>query len=289
MERTSPFRTVLGPLFPAVVLFALVFWTTLEIDLRHDSALGQAFQGHLLYCLRSKDDMGTIDWGKSLESVPGVKAFSVSKDGSRIVSGGNLQTIPDPGPNGARFALPDSIIYETEFLSAGTSKVRFTFLSEPLLDPWGSAGLAALLSLLWGLFFLLKGQRSERTPIAGPVGHEGSKELPRKPKDKQPLTENPSTDFPTNGLLLDAQFKILKFGDQTPGFLDLSQESLLNGHLLDLLPDPSLLLAMEKGQKQKLSGVFPKGPGLSVNLEPTPNGFLLVLEPAESSQTPKKP
>jgi hypothetical protein len=271
-----------------MVLFALVFWFTLELDLRHDSALAQAVKSHLLYSLRAKDDMGTIDWGKALESTPGVKAFSVSKDGSPIVVGGNQQIIPAQSSDGSRFKAPSSILYETAFSIEGTGKFRFVVISEPLLDPWKSAGLSSLLFLLLGSFFLLRKQKVDPQPTSNPITKE-QKEKSRVPEDLRPVPENRSQGLPTNGLLLDPQFKILRFGPKTPALLGLSAENLSNGHLLDLLPDPSLLQAFEKAEKQKILGAFPKAPRLSIALEPTQEGFLLTLETISDSQTPKKP
>lgn len=288
MERGISLKSSLWLLAPALILFALVFWFTLQLDLRNDSAVAQALKNHLLYSLRSKDDMGTIDWGKALDSTSWVKAFSVSKDGSPIVMGGNQQIIPAQGPGGSRFEIPNSILYETEFSVDGASKFHFVFISEPLLDPWKSAGLSSLLFLFLGSFFMLRKPTIYPQPVSSPTPKD-QKSISPLTRDLRPKPEKQFQGLPPNGLLVDPQFKILRFGNKTPELLGLSGENLSNGHLLDLLPDPSLLQAFEKPEKQKLFGAFPKAPGLSIDLEPTQEGFLLTLESINHPQSPKKP
>jgi hypothetical protein len=268
-------------------LFGFVFWRTLLLDLEHSSRLGQGLKDHLLYTLRLKDDMASIDWGKSLEAAPGVKVFSVTKDYTEILSGGNRQRVPGAGPEGVRFQFPDSIVYETSLATDGGSKVRFVFLSEPLLDPWKAAGLSALGVLLLGFFFRL-GFPMPQAPV-----HENSSakmKASKTTKPQEPSPAPPPTEgLPPGGLSIDPHFRILQWGPGVPELFGLPWQHLMNGHLLDLSPDPSLLQAIEKREKQKVIEAFLKNPGVSATVEPTPEGFLLVLKRTGGSQNPKKP
>lgn len=285
MERPSPLNTALLSLLPMAALFGLVFWRILLLDLEHSSRLGQGLTDHLSYALRLKDDMGSIDWGKSLEADPRIKVFAVTKDGAGILSGGNLRMVPGAGPAGVRFQFPDSIVYETDLVTEGGSKVHFVFLSEPLLDPWKAAGLSALWVPIFGFFFL-----SWRPRTRGPVPENSSDKVkaPVKVKTQDP-TPSPNEDLPPGGLSIDPHFKVLQWGSRVPELLGRPAQELASGHLLDLFPDPTLLQAIENKEKQKIFEAFMKTPGLMATVEPTPEGFLLVLKRTEGLQNPKNP
>ncbi|HVZ81397.1 MAG TPA: PAS domain-containing protein [bacterium] len=246
--------------------------------------MAQVLQDHLRYILRSGDDMGAIDWGKSLESMEQTRVFRVTRNDTPILSGGNQSLLPRPGNDGDRFLFPDSILHEASFTGEDNAQYHFILELAPLLDPWKTASSCGLLTFLLGLCFLMLPSRYR--PVPDPIPGSLPASTPSVPGREIHV---PLPALSAGHLLIDPHFNIRGTGPAVAELLGLPGKDLLNGHLLDLYPDPSLLQAMETREKQKVIGAFPKAPALQVTLEPVNEGHLLLLEPMETSQNPKNP
>ena len=93
--------------------------------------------------------------------------------------------------------------------------------------------------------------------------------------------KNPDSKNEKPFLFLDRNYVIQQVTPEAARLLKRNLDDLLNGHLFDLNPEPSLMQAIEKAEEAKLSKPFLTNPNLTAFLKPDPNGTLLYLESIE--------
>lgn len=248
---------------------------------------GQLAWLHLTYALDLRDDMAVIDWSKNLEALEGVSAFQAKAGPKILAEGGNRDYLePVAGP-GIYFLPPSRWIFFQRGTRGRQDPREFTFVDASSPGPllWGFFGFAACLAGSIISVWLFAGFSP---PTDSPSGASAKKPEP----GEGPLLIRPAV--PTAALekrpflFLDKQFVIQEVSPEASLLLQRDSADLLQGHIFDLKPDPSLMKAMEKNEEVKLLTPFLSYPHLLVFLKPDPNGTLLFLESLGTAGTAQK-
>lgn len=262
--------------------FTLGFGAAYQQDKRRVLEEGELARLHLLYTLEMKDDMGLIDWSKSLEGFGDVRAFQVVVNGKVAAEGGNRNRLPSSLGNGITYFFPAQWGFGWTQGKDAPNPAAFSLVCQTWPGP-----------LLWGLFSLgvcllpaLAVAGLNRKALRGiPTA---AMPLPSEPVGSpSPATPEPSYPEEQAVLLFDEKFTILKISERAARLLQKEPSALLQKHLLDLDPDPSLLNAFERAEEVRLAHPFANRPGLLAVLKPGAGGNLLILEssfPAEPLQ-----
>jgi hypothetical protein len=267
--------------------FALAFGLAYQQDGTRVSQAGQLAWFHFLYAQELKDDMAVIDWSKTTGNLDGLRAFQVKVNSKVVAEGGNRDFLPDAAVDGVAYRFPSSWNYRV------TSKKDPQEVKEFILvvDTWPGP-------LLWGLLFLtgtflagftlavqtkyLKSaslkitESGPRSGVAMPAAVLASPAPP------------PEISLPGGEpfLLIDKNYVIQRASPRAAELLGENFESLMNRHLLDLMPDPLFIQAIEKAEEIKLLKPFPRRPHLTAFLKRHTHGCLVLFESPGESKSP---
>ena len=190
---------------------------------------------HLHYALSLQDDMGVIDWAKSLEKQEPVLAFQARVNGKVIAEGGNRNYLPVSPREGIQYVFPATwLYYGREPLSAPGSG-GFEELILVCRDATGAFPLALVVLFACTLTALLiraAGAAKDAVPPPAVIP-------PALEKNPQPSSPPPSplegefADPDRAFLFLDKQFIIRKASPRAVLLMDRPLENLQDAHLLD--------------------------------------------------------
>jgi hypothetical protein len=194
--------------------------------------------------------------------------------------GGNRNFLPALKKEGVDFSLPLRWIFHKKMVNFDKKSEELTIVYQVWPGPviWGffmfifcfvtglgTTGLASLFS-------------QEITSRPSPtVAVSKPKVIPTEIRPQNSPYSKNEKPF----LFLDKNFVIQQVTPEAARLLRRNLEDLLNGHIFDLNPEPSLMQAIEKAEETKLLKPFLTNPQLSAFLKPDPNGTLLYLESTE--------
>lgn len=238
---------------------------------------------YLTYAFELKDDMALIDVSKKLEALPDVLAFRAIQNSKVITEGGNRNYLLAIKPQGISFSFPSRWSFHVTRQKNAQNSFDFMMVCNSTPGPF-----------LWGIYFFLTSFLSALI-VPALISFLTSAKLI---KTKSPtINHRPVStmaevsvlkDKPNAYLFLDKNYVIREVSPQTAALLGTETKSLLNGHLLDLSPDPALMQAIEKGQEVKLLKPFYSLPNLSVRLKMESDGTVLIFENAMPVEAPQK-
>jgi hypothetical protein len=243
------------------------------------SEMGLIAESHLNYALQLKDDMALIDWSKGLEKLPSISAFQAVSDSKVVAEGGNKQLCPPIAADGISFQFPYRWMVHFSFRKDSVTPIALTLVFQDLRGPlfWGLFTFLACLGLGWAL-----------------IGLGGlSKKLSSFPESTvSPLKNDPTVVKPIVSikndesftLVLDKDYIICQVTASAAKALGRQVSELVGNHFLDLLPDPTVMKAIEESKEIKLLKPFPSHPELSALLRPVPEGTILIFETQAGSQ-----
>ncbi len=271
---------LLIPLTFSILAFVSGFGISYQQDIARVKEVGQLAWLHLEYAEELKDDMAIIDWSKNLQKLDGILAFQALNDTKLIAEGGNRNFLPAVKKLGVSYLFPAKWIFDTELTNADKMRKEFTMVYRAWPGP-----------LIWGLFtFLLCFVVGVVTPVLAaffsPVNILKPPPSPTVSKPKvilpavQPQNPSPSKNEKPF-LFLDKNYVIQQVTPEAAKLLRRNADDLVNVHLFDLDPDPSLMQGIEKAEETKILKPILSNPNLSAFLKPDPNGTLLYLESVE--------
>ena len=284
-RRMSSFQFLIFSACSALV-FGGAFGVAFLQDRDRAADLGHLAWTHYLYAHELKDDMALIDWSKDLEKIGAVKVFRVRLNERIVASGGNQNFLPSENAAGFAYQFPADWVFRATSKVDLSTNLSFTILFHLPPGPIGWGMMAfSLCFAAGGLGFL----------IARPT-----RPAPKANRDS-PIISNPAPPKTGNGsqgvpsavstepcyLFIDESYAVRQ---ATPGaalLLGKKRDELLDGHLLDLAPDPQLIQAIEKGDEITFVKAFPAHPQVSVILKPDPNGSFLILKSPAPGDPPK--
>ncbi len=253
--------------------FVLGFGAAYRQDKSRVLEEGELARLHLLYTLEMKDDMGLIDWSKSLEGFDDVRAFRVVVNGKIAAEGGNRNRLPSLGP-GITYFFPAQWGFSRAQGKGTPNPAEFSLVCQTRPGPlfWGLFSLGACLLPALAVAWWNRKPAQGIPPAAAAV--------PAEPVGAPTPSTPPEPFFPEEQavLLFDEKFTIRNITERAARLLQKERSTLLQKHLLDLDPDPSLLNALEKAEEVRLSHPFANRPGLGAVLKPGAGGNLLILE-----------
>ncbi len=271
----------------SILIFVVFFSIFFQLDQKHFSETGNLTWAHLTYAMDLKDDMGTIDWSKSLESFENVLAFQANQGSQIVAQGGNRNLLPANSPVGASYQFPSTWVFHQNSLKGQGNSRDFMIVFRSVPGPF-LGGLYAFLASLFTLgicfWFLISPNRV--------LMEQGEFSEPHL-KEKGPAQPGDSLDpaaMEMNGafLFLDKQFVIRRVSPEAAALLKKNSDGLLGRHLFDLGPHPPLMVALEKVTEAKVLNPFKNPQVVSALLKPDHQGTLLILEPFEETETPQK-
>ena len=292
-----PSRAALGlSLLFSILAFGLGFELSYRQDCAQVAEIGLLSWAHFSYAAELKDDMAVIDWSKNLEKLEAVRAFQVNVDSKTVAEGGNQNYLSQGFPEGVSYLFPSGWSFRLVSEPKSGPKRDFTLVYQSHPGPFW-----------WGLCLFLSCLLTGLSPAILPVFFPSTDPIPSSTHPQKENVSgksrgsppNPATSAvrpvhaPSNGqsayLFVDKHYVIQQASREAESLLQKSSDILLNRHLLDLLPDPDLIHAMERAADCKIPTPFPDYPQLSVLLKNDPQGFFLILEKEDISSRPKKP
>jgi hypothetical protein len=262
----------------SLLAFGVAFGISYQQDLIRVQEVGQLAWLHLVYAEELKDDMAIIDWSKNLQKINGVLAFQATNDSKVAAEGGNRSFLPVSAKEGVSYSFPAKWVFHIEMTTAEKKDKGLTLVYYVWPGPlqWGLftflfcfiTGIGA--TVLPAYFSPAKIQQPLLSPIVPkPVGVASLV----RPQNSS------SRDKPF--VFLDKNYVIQQVSPEAAKLLQRNTTDLMNGHLFDLDPEPSLMQAIEKAEDAKLLKPFLSHPKLSAILKPDPNGTILFLESTE--------
>jgi hypothetical protein len=235
-------------------------------------------ESHLNYALQLKDDMALIDWSKSLEKLSSVSAFQAISNSKVVAEGGNKQLCPSISPNGVSFNFPYRWMVHSSFRKDSATPGELIVVFQDLRGP-----------LFWGLFlfFVCLGQGWILTRMGGLAKKRSFLIAPTTSSQKDTIIPKPIASMADDKgftLVLDKDYMICQVTPLAAKALGRQVSELVGAHFLDLLPDPTVMKAIEESKEIKLLKPFPSHPYLSVLLRPVPDGTILIFETKVESE-----
>ena len=233
-------------------------------------------ESHLSYASQLKDDMALIDWSKGLEKLPSILAFRANLDTKVLAEGGNKQFYPTTAPNGVSFEFPYRWVIHWQ---KDSTTLELTLVFQNFRGPlfWALCAIFICLGTGWVLISYIalpNALSSSVIPETAPV---------KKRLVLKPIVETSNDQSFT--LALDKDYVICQATPFAAKALDKQVSELVGSHFLDLLPDPSVMKAIEEAKEVRLIKPFPSHPHLGALLRPATHGTVLVLEPQQESET----
>ena len=264
----------------SILAFVAGFGISYQQDFSRAGEFGQLAWLHLIYAEELKDDMAVIDWSKNLQKFDSVLAFRAMTDKKVIVEGGNRNFIPPLKKEDVYFSFPLRWVFHKEMMNFEKKDEELTVVYQVWPGPVIYGFFTFILCFVTGL------GATGLTSFFLPVKTSQSSPAIVVPKPKVIPTEirpqkNPDSKNEKPFLFLDRNYVIQQVTPEAARLLKRNLDDLLNGHLFDLNPEPSLMQAIEKAEEAKLSKPFLTNPNLTAFLKPDPNGTLLYLESIE--------
>jgi hypothetical protein len=260
--------------------FSLGFGVSFYQDQERVLEMGRMAWTHLHYALELKDDMAVIDWSKNLEKMDSVLAFKATADSKPVAEGGNRNFLSTGTAAGPVYRFPSHWVFTigSPSNSAAPKELTVVFKFRPGPPGWGflMGGLALLTGII-GLFLMPAGIPERSFSPHPATDAQSPKPSPKKNIEPEPSKTDPQKPY----LFLDKNYVIQQSTPEAAKLFQKTVENLLNVHLLDLEPDPTLMSAIGKSEEVRLKSAFTSRPHLSVSLKTDPNGTLLFLEVVE--------
>ena len=279
-----------GPFLAVCPVFILLFIAGygLAYQLSAERALSEArlSLAHLSYVLQVKDDMGLMDWSKSLEKTDDCLAYDVRAEGTQKLSGGNKTLLPNTFTGGLSFRLPSQWCFGWKPTGAAY-EARIVFEAKPIPWFWGLAfGMGASLCYLGMLFYFRRLFAKEKTSFSSYPAPEDKAKTPHQVHAQ--VTSSPKVISYSRHpfLLVSKEQEILESSPSVSGIFSFFQPGATI--FFDLEPVKELTDLIEKGEVGRVENAFQKAPGQGVTVKPAESGMLLVLEPSIAPSTPQK-
>jgi hypothetical protein len=283
-HRAQVFTLLLFPL----LAFALAFELAYQQDKIRVAETGQLAWFHFLYAEELKDDMAVIDWSKNTGNLSGLRAFQVKVNSKVVAEGGNRDFLTDSTAEVIRYHFPSGWTYHVTSKSGSQDLNEFTLEINTWPGPflWGLLFLAG--SFLSGCLLAFQTKNSKSSPSIIVPAPASRKEWTGQSLASSSAVPEPDKNLPQGEsfLLIDKNYMIKQASAGAAELLGENLDALMNRHLLDLMPDPLFIQAMEKAEEIKLSKPFPERPHLSVFLKPHSQGCLVFLEGPKESKSP---
>jgi hypothetical protein len=279
---------VISLLLFSALAFASAFGLAYQQDRIRVAQAGQLAWFHFLYAEELKDDMAVIDWSKTTGNLDGLRAFQVKVNSKVVAEGGNRDFLPDAPAEGTAYHFPSGWTYRVTSKTDPPEVKEFILVVDTWPGPW-----------LWGLLFFggtfltggflaiqtknLKSAPSIKTPAPGSRSELAAPSVARASEAQAPDKSPPSGE---PYLLIDKNYVIQRASARAAELLGENLDALMNRHLLDLMPDPLFIQAIEKGEEIKCLKPFPGRPHLSVFLKQDGQGCLVLFESPGESKSP---
>ncbi|HJT24776.1 MAG TPA: hypothetical protein VJ873_09380, partial [bacterium] len=246
---------------------------------------------HLSYAEELKDDMAVIDWSKNLEKLDSVRAFQVLSNSKIVAEGGNKNYLPSSVPQGVAYFFPSEWSFRVGSGKPQAPAEEFTLVLHlgpgPLL--WGLFVFGACLAGGCAVGFFLKwGAPAPSHPAKSAPAEKASPSIPASSAETRAPAKSAVASLKKNTayLFIDKDYVIRQISPEAASFFQKQPGELLNGHFLDLAPDPALIQAFEKSEETKVLKPFLSHLDLAAHLKPDSDGYLLVLERKSGSLSP---
>jgi hypothetical protein len=237
--------------------------------------MGRLAQDHLAYAFQLKDDMSIVDWSKKMERSENVLAFRAASASKVFAEGGNREYIGRTMVDNVQYHFPFQWSYHDTLKSALFPSTDLVIVFRTGTGPlfWGICFWAA--SFITGL--ILSIWISDSTIAPKPETTLTEKTKPKEPtRGLEPVYAKLAEE--THAIFVDEQFVVQEATPKAGIILGRDVSKLIGSHLLDLLPDPGLMRAIETVKEGKIEKVFPSHPHVSVQLHPAEGGTILILE-----------
>ncbi len=283
----KPFsRPVLFVGIAFILLFAGGYGLAYSLSYDRAASEAQLSIDHLSYILEVKDDMGLIDWSKSIEKLDDLLAYDVLINGVSKISGGNKTLVPQNLAEGLSFHFPA----QWNFLWNPANKTYETvFVFESTPSPWiGGLGLSLFGLAGWfGCFIYLRGtlQKTEQPLSPLPNNKHVATEGPDLTSKTQPPPSKARSTLPY--LVVNNNFNITEFSPSLTDVFTFFNPATHN-FFLDLEPTEELLNRMEIREEGHVPNAFKSLKGRGATLKTLEEDLLLILEPSFEASTPQK-
>jgi hypothetical protein len=264
----------------SVLAFGVGFGISYHQDSVRVGEFGQLVWFHLNYAEELKDDMAVIDWSKNLQKFDDVLVFQATNDKKVMAEGGNRNFLPPLNKEGVYFSLPPRWVFHKEMMNFEKKKKELTVVYRVWPGPVNWGFFSFILCFVTGLgttglaSLFLPVKTSQPSPAVALLKPKVTQSDIRPQNIPHSKNEKPF-------LFLDKNYVIQQVTPEAARLLQRSPDDLLNGHLFDLNPEPSLMQAIEKAEEVKLLNPFLTNPKISASLKSDPNGTLVFLESAE--------
>jgi hypothetical protein len=257
------------------ICFGVGFILSYQDERARYDEMGHLAQDHLTYAVQLKDDMSVIDWAKDLEKVDGILVFQATEGTKLLAEGGNRDRLPSFIDEGTFYQFPFQWNYHSTFHIGGTTGPTLTVVFRTKTGPlfWGlcMASASFITALILGLW------RSGTTIAPRPATSLDEEHKVKPPiKGLEPVFAH-MIQPDSHAIFIDRHYVVQEATPQAASTLGRGTAELIGMHLLDLLPGPGLVQAIESAQEAKVPGAFPSCPTVSVLLRPAGKGTLLIL------------
>lgn len=265
-----------------ILLFVLGYGLAYQLSGERARAEAQLSIAHLAYILQVKDDMGLIDWSKSLDKTDDCLACNIREGGQSKLSAGNKTFLPSGLNQGQSFQFPSQ--WSFGWKSPNTPYEAFlVFEAKPIPWVWGLAFGMGSSFFYFGLRFYF--QRFIQKEITSSALPENRMKFPSHalPRTSSSAAATPDTRHPF--LLVSKEPEILESSNTINNIFPFFQAG--STILFDLEPSPELLGLIQEGKTGRVENAFKKAPGQGATIKSSESGMLLVLEPSVGVSTPK--
>ncbi len=269
----NPMPGILGL---CLICFLSGFWLTCQQGAQRVDEETRLALSHLAYALQMKDDLAVIDFSHNLEKMDSVIAFQALQDSKTVCAGGNRGALLNQAAPGVHFIFPSQWVCSQ--ITGESQAHPLTLILVLQMNPGPFlGGLVGLLGCLFtGLLVWVVISKKTLSPEAPretpPIkGNPGSVEISRTPVDLSAFTGKPF-------LLLDENYVVIQVSPQALPLLRKTEAELVQTHLIDLGPSPSLTEAIQKGDTHVVLSAFLSQTDLNATPYHIPKGRVLVLE-----------
>ncbi len=260
----------------ASVCFGAGYVLSYREDVNRYGEMGRLAQDHLAYALQLKDDMSMIDWSKSLEKFESVRAFRASSGSKIFAEGGNRDHLAQVIPDNVAYHFPVLWSYHDTLKNGSLPSVDLVIVFQTRTGPlfWGFCFWAA--SFITGL--IVSAWISGTTIAPKPETDIKEEVNPKQPARGLEPVYSKLTAAGSHAIFVDKHYVVQEATPMAGNALGRDASKLVGSHLLDLLPKPDLMRAIETAQEGKIEKAFPSHPRVSVRLRPAEDGTILILE-----------
>jgi hypothetical protein len=276
-----------APILAICLIFFLSFVT--GYYLAYQQSAGRAREeaqlslAHLFYVLQLKDDMGLIDWSKSLEKDDDFLAYDVRLNGISKESGGNKTILPQNPVPGLVFQFPSQWNFHWTPQNKSYDAL-LVFEAKPLPWLWG---LAFSFCSSFGYILFIPGLRRPSPKNESKASLQSLAKEVNAPPSNAHLGNTSMADvnhslFPF--LVISQDQEILQSSPSLSGVFGFFQPGATI--FFDLEPSHELTEHIKQGLGGRVENAFKKAPGQGATVKPIEVGMLLVLEPSPPASPP---